>query len=159
MNGLSPGLRRFPLFESRFDGEKIFVFAVLRMSLDYRPSPGETATPCRADYIFGEYLGQCIGEFSVEYGNLSEAAHSPNSQGRKFCSSPCINFKSSMALAKTPQISTVWEPGAAPVAPPAISANFSLRQRIVARAAKGETPYSIAKSLGINRHTAAKYVG
>jgi hypothetical protein len=31
MNGLSPGLRRFPLFESRFDGEKIFVFAVLRV--------------------------------------------------------------------------------------------------------------------------------
>jgi hypothetical protein len=77
MNGLSPGLRRFPLFESRFDGEKIFVFAVLRMSLDYRPSPGEAATPCRADYIFGEYLGQCVGELSVEYGNLSEATHSP----------------------------------------------------------------------------------
>ena len=31
MNGLCPGLRRFPLFESRFDGEKIFVFAVLRV--------------------------------------------------------------------------------------------------------------------------------
>ena len=29
MNGLSPGLRRFPLFKSRFDGEKIFV--VLRV--------------------------------------------------------------------------------------------------------------------------------
>jgi len=59
------------------------MFAVLRMSLDYRPSPGETATPCRAYYIFGEYLGQCVGELLVEYGNLSEATHSPNSQRSK----------------------------------------------------------------------------
>jgi hypothetical protein len=83
MNGLPPGLRRFPPCESRFDGEKIFVFAVLRMSLDYRPSPGETAPPCRADHIFGEYLGQGFGELSVEYGNFSEAAHSPSSQRSK----------------------------------------------------------------------------
>ena len=34
-----------------------------------------------------------------------------------------------------------------------------LRQKIAERAAKGETPYAIAKSLGIDRHTAAKYTG
>ena len=34
-----------------------------------------------------------------------------------------------------------------------------LRQKIAERAAKGETPYTIAKSLGIDRHTAAKYTG
>jgi DNA invertase Pin-like site-specific DNA recombinase len=34
-----------------------------------------------------------------------------------------------------------------------------LRQKIAQRAAKGETPYAIAKALGIDRHTAAKYAG
>jgi DNA invertase Pin-like site-specific DNA recombinase len=34
-----------------------------------------------------------------------------------------------------------------------------LRQKIAQRAAKGETPYGIAKALGIDRHTAAKYAG
>lgn len=36
---------------------------------------------------------------------------------------------------------------------------IELRQKIVQRAAKGDTPYSIAKALGIDKHTAAKYVG
>ena len=36
---------------------------------------------------------------------------------------------------------------------------IELRQKIAQRAAKGETPYAIAKSLGIDRHTAAKYSG
>jgi DNA invertase Pin-like site-specific DNA recombinase len=31
------------------------------------------------------------------------------------------------------------------------------RQKIAQRAAKGETPYTIAKALRIDRHTAAKY--
>jgi DNA-binding CsgD family transcriptional regulator len=35
---------------------------------------------------------------------------------------------------------------------------LDLRQKIVRRAAKGETLYSIAKALGIDRHTAVKYV-
>jgi hypothetical protein len=34
---------------------------------------------------------------------------------------------------------------------------IELRQQIAKRAAKGQTPYAIAKSLGIDRHTAAKY--
>jgi DNA invertase Pin-like site-specific DNA recombinase len=34
---------------------------------------------------------------------------------------------------------------------------IELRQKIAQRAAKGETPYAIAKDLGIDRHTAAKY--
>jgi DNA invertase Pin-like site-specific DNA recombinase len=34
---------------------------------------------------------------------------------------------------------------------------LDLRQKIVERASKGETPYAIAKALGIDRHTAAKY--
>jgi DNA invertase Pin-like site-specific DNA recombinase len=34
---------------------------------------------------------------------------------------------------------------------------IDIRQQIARRAAKGETPYAIAKSLGIDRHTAAKY--
>lgn len=34
---------------------------------------------------------------------------------------------------------------------------IELRQKIAHRAAKGETPYAIAKALGIDRHTAAKY--
>ena len=34
-----------------------------------------------------------------------------------------------------------------------------LRQQIARRAAKGETSYAIAKALGIDYHTAAKYVG
>jgi DNA invertase Pin-like site-specific DNA recombinase len=34
-----------------------------------------------------------------------------------------------------------------------------LRQQIARRAAKGETPYAIAKVLGIDHHTAAKYAG
>ena len=33
-----------------------------------------------------------------------------------------------------------------------------IRQKIAQRAAKGQTPYAIAKALGIDRHTAAKYV-
>ena len=36
---------------------------------------------------------------------------------------------------------------------------LELRQKIAQRAAKGETVYSIAKALGIDRHTAAKYAG
>jgi len=34
---------------------------------------------------------------------------------------------------------------------------IEVRQQIARRAAKGETPYSIAKALGIERHTAVKY--
>ena len=34
---------------------------------------------------------------------------------------------------------------------------IELRHQIARRAAKGETPYAIAKALGIDRHTAAKY--
>jgi DNA invertase Pin-like site-specific DNA recombinase len=34
---------------------------------------------------------------------------------------------------------------------------IELRQKIAQRAAKGETPHAIAKALGIDRHTAAKY--
>jgi DNA invertase Pin-like site-specific DNA recombinase len=34
---------------------------------------------------------------------------------------------------------------------------LELRQKIAQRAAKGETPYSISKALGIDRHTAVKY--
>jgi DNA invertase Pin-like site-specific DNA recombinase len=33
------------------------------------------------------------------------------------------------------------------------------RQKIAQRAAEGETPYAIAKSLGIDRHTVVKYAG
>jgi DNA invertase Pin-like site-specific DNA recombinase len=36
---------------------------------------------------------------------------------------------------------------------------IDIRQKIAQRAAKGETPYAIAKALGIDRHTAAKYAG
>jgi DNA invertase Pin-like site-specific DNA recombinase len=35
---------------------------------------------------------------------------------------------------------------------------IEVRRKIVVRAAKGETPYAISKALGIDRHTAAKYV-
>jgi DNA invertase Pin-like site-specific DNA recombinase len=34
---------------------------------------------------------------------------------------------------------------------------LELRDQIAQRAAEGETPYAIAKALGIDRHTAAKY--
>jgi DNA invertase Pin-like site-specific DNA recombinase len=34
---------------------------------------------------------------------------------------------------------------------------IELRQKISQRAAKGETPYAIAKALGVDRHTVAKY--
>jgi DNA invertase Pin-like site-specific DNA recombinase len=34
---------------------------------------------------------------------------------------------------------------------------IEVRQQIARRVAKGEKPYSIAKALGIDRHTAAKY--
>jgi DNA invertase Pin-like site-specific DNA recombinase len=34
---------------------------------------------------------------------------------------------------------------------------LELRQKVAQRAANGETPYSIAKALGIDRHTAVKY--
>jgi DNA invertase Pin-like site-specific DNA recombinase len=36
---------------------------------------------------------------------------------------------------------------------------IEVRQQIARRAAGGEKPYAIAKSLGIDRHTAAKYAG
>jgi DNA invertase Pin-like site-specific DNA recombinase len=34
---------------------------------------------------------------------------------------------------------------------------LEIRQKIAQRAAKGQTPYAIAKALGIDQHTAAKY--
>jgi DNA invertase Pin-like site-specific DNA recombinase len=34
---------------------------------------------------------------------------------------------------------------------------FEVRRNIAQQAAKGRTPYAIAKALGIDRHTAAKY--
>ena len=34
---------------------------------------------------------------------------------------------------------------------------IEMRQKIARRVKKGETPYAIAKALGIDRHTAAKY--
>jgi DNA invertase Pin-like site-specific DNA recombinase len=34
---------------------------------------------------------------------------------------------------------------------------IELRQQIARRAANGETPYAIAKALGIDRHTVVKY--
>jgi DNA invertase Pin-like site-specific DNA recombinase len=36
---------------------------------------------------------------------------------------------------------------------------IELRQKIAQRAAKGQTPYAIAKALGVDRHTVAKYAG
>lgn len=36
---------------------------------------------------------------------------------------------------------------------------IELRQKIEERTANGETPYAIAKALGIDRHTVAKYAG
>jgi DNA invertase Pin-like site-specific DNA recombinase len=36
--------------------------------------------------------------------------------------------------------------------------DIELRNQIVRRAAKGETPYAIAKALGIDRHTAVRYL-
>jgi DNA invertase Pin-like site-specific DNA recombinase len=36
--------------------------------------------------------------------------------------------------------------------------DFEIRKKIALRAAKGLSPYAIAKALGIDRHTAAKYV-
>jgi len=36
---------------------------------------------------------------------------------------------------------------------------IELRQKIAERTANGETPYAIAKALGIDRHTVAKYAG
>jgi len=36
---------------------------------------------------------------------------------------------------------------------------IEIRQQIVRRVAKGETAYCIAKALGIDRRTAAKYAG
>jgi putative DNA-invertase from lambdoid prophage Rac len=36
---------------------------------------------------------------------------------------------------------------------------IEVRQKIAERAARGETPHAIAKALGIDRHTAAKYAG
>ena len=36
---------------------------------------------------------------------------------------------------------------------------IEVRQKIAQRAAKGETAYAIAKALGVDRHTASKYVG
>ena len=36
---------------------------------------------------------------------------------------------------------------------------IELRQKIAQRAASGQTAYAIAKALGIDRHTAAKYAG
>jgi hypothetical protein len=35
---------------------------------------------------------------------------------------------------------------------------FEIRQKIAQRAAKGQTPFAIAKALGIDRRTAGKYV-
>jgi DNA invertase Pin-like site-specific DNA recombinase len=34
---------------------------------------------------------------------------------------------------------------------------IEIRQKIAQRATKSQTPYAIAKALGIDRHTAAKY--
>jgi DNA invertase Pin-like site-specific DNA recombinase len=34
---------------------------------------------------------------------------------------------------------------------------IEIRQKIVQRAPKGDTPYAIVKALGIDRHTVAKY--
>ena len=35
--------------------------------------------------------------------------------------------------------------------------DFEIRKKIALRAAKGQSPYAIAKALGVDRHTAAKY--
>ena len=43
--------------------------------------------------------------------------------------------------------------------PAGSSCAWGLRQKIAQRAAKGETPYAIAKALRIDRHTVAKYAG
>jgi hypothetical protein len=50
---LSTGLLSFPHFKGGFDDQKVFMFVVLRMSLDRCPGPGETTTACWANYIFG----------------------------------------------------------------------------------------------------------
>jgi DNA-binding CsgD family transcriptional regulator len=36
-------------------------------------------------------------------------------------------------------------------------AGVEVRQQIAKRAGKGQTPYAIAKALGIDRHTVVKY--
>jgi hypothetical protein len=47
---LSTGLLSFPHFKGGFDGQKVFMFVVPRMSLDRCPGPGETTTACWAKF-------------------------------------------------------------------------------------------------------------
>jgi DNA invertase Pin-like site-specific DNA recombinase len=54
--------------------------------------------------------------------------------------------RAGMARAKA-QGKRIGRPGIAP----------KLRQQIAERIAAGETPYAVAKALGVDRHTAAKY--
>ena len=41
------------------------------------------------------------------------------------------------------------------IGPPKL--DLEMRKKIALRTAKGQSPYAIAKALGVDRHTAAKY--
>jgi hypothetical protein len=61
----STGLLSFPLFKSGFHGQKVFMFVILRMSLDRCPGSGEPTTARWPNNIFGQYLRQCVRELTI----------------------------------------------------------------------------------------------
>ena len=73
-----------------------------------------------------------------------------------------LALRSSLAKLETQKISERTRAGMARAKAKGIKIgrpklDFEIRKKIALKAAKGQSPYAIAKALGIDRHTAAKY--
>jgi DNA invertase Pin-like site-specific DNA recombinase len=117
------------------------------------------------DRFSREGMGQTIGHLQrlTSYGVTTHSYTEPHlGTDNELVRNILLALLSSLAKVEAQKISERTKAGMARAKAKGIrigrpKIGFELRQEIAKRAATGETAYSIAESLGIDRHTAAKY--
>ena len=102
---------------------------------------------------------QCLVSYGVAFHSYTEPHLATDNE---LVRNILLALLSSLAKLETQKISDRTKAGMARAKANGIKIGrpklgIEIRQKIAQRARKGETPYAIAKALGIDRHTAAKY--
>ena len=102
---------------------------------------------------------QCLVSYGVAFHSYTEPHLATDNE---LVRNILLALLSSLAKLETQKISDRTKAGMARAKANGIKIGrpklgIEIRQKIAQRARKGETPYAIAKALGIYRHTAAKY--
>jgi hypothetical protein len=74
-----------PNLESLFDGQKVSRLAVVGMPFNSGASPCQSAAARGTSCIFRKNLRQCVGELTIEGGNLSAVGHGLRYQLSRRC--------------------------------------------------------------------------